>query len=575
MIESWTPDARRFRIDPGATTNFSVTAFDPDGDDLWFYWDVAKQTAEGWSWFGEIESDETFSFDSSAYGEGRYYIECQVSDNWYSDWKSWTITVAEKTPLAFVTDAVLPTARAGYYWQEVKISGGEEPYAVEIATPDTWPDWLDSDYLDHRDEWGYDNPVLDGYPDNDDVGTYSFALRVTDAEGRSIEQAFTVAVVSNSAPVIESWTPQASRFRIDPGAVTNFSVAATDPDGDDLSFRWRVYRQSSSFWAWEYWEDGSESDRFTFRSSRYGEGLYRIEAEADDGVYSEHHTWIVSVARDRPFAIMTEQSLPSGKAYWYYQQDLQIVGGAEPYVVEIVDRNLGADWLHVDRWQDSWGNVFHVLSGTPYSDDVGSHSFSLRVTAAKGTSVEKTFTLEVQGNPNQMPPADQPPSDSAVKSYAIAFAANGGKGMMAAQTVVRNATAKLAANRFARSGWVFLGWARTAGGAVAYANGATVKNLAAAGKTVTLYAKWAKKSYKVKFYANGGKGKMKVQAMTYGKAKKLSANKFKREGYVFKGWATSKSNARKGKVKYKNKKSVKNLVMNGKTVKLYAVWKKQ
>ena len=398
VIESWTPDARRFRIDPGATTNFSVTAFDPDGDDLWFYWDVAKQTAEGWSWFGEIESDETFSFDSSAYGEGRYYIECQVSDNWCSDWKSWTITVAEKTPLAFVTDAVLPTARAGYYWQEVKISGGEEPYAVEIATPDTWPDWLDSDYIDHWDEWGYDNPVLDGYPDNDDVGTYSFALRVTDAEGRSIEQAFTVAVVSNSAPVIESWTPQASRFRIDPGAVTNFSVAATDPDGDDLSFRWRVYRQSSSFWAWEYWEDGSESDRFTFRSSRYGEGLYRIEAEADDGVYSEHHTWIVSVARDRPFAIMTEQSLPSGKAYWYYQQDLQIVGGAEPYVVEIVDRNLGADWLHVDRWQDSWGNVFHVLSGTPYSDDVGSHSFSLRVTDAKGTSVEKTFTVFVEPN---------------------------------------------------------------------------------------------------------------------------------------------------------------------------------
>ena len=68
---------------------------------------------------------------------------------------------------------------------------------------------------------------------------------------------------------------------------------------------------------------------------------------------------------------------------------------------------------------------------------------------------------------------------------------------------------------------------------------------------------------------------MAVQKMTYGKAKKLSANKFKREGYVFKGWATSKSNAKKGKVKYKNKKSVKNLVTTGKTVKLYAVWKKK
>ena len=160
-------------------------------------------------------------------------------------------------------------------------------------------------------------------------------------------------------------------------------------------------------------------------------------------------------------------------------------------------------------------------------------------------------------------------------TYKVVFNANGGTGKMAAQTVARNATAKLVANRFARSGWVFLGWAKTAGGAVAYANGAPVKNLAAAGKSATLYAKWAKKTYKVKFVANGGKGKMKAQTFTYGKAKKLTANKFKREGYVFKGWATSKSQAKKGKVKYKNKKSVKNLTATGKTVKLYAVWKKK
>ena len=65
--------------------------------------------------------------------------------------------------------------------------------------------------------------------------------------------------------------------------------------------------------------------------------------------------------------------------------------------------------------------------------------------------------------------------------------------------------------------------------------------------------------------------KMPAQTMTYGKKKNLTANKFKRTGYSFKGWAKSK----KGKVAYKNKASVKNLVANGKTVKLYAVWKKK
>ncbi len=166
-----------------------------------------------------------------------------------------------------------------------------------------------------------------------------------------------------------------------------------------------------------------------------------------------------------------------------------------------------------------------------------------------------------------------------VQNYTVAFSANGGtlpKGKaMAAQTMTCGKAAALRKNAFTRSGYVFLGWAKSKGGAVAYKDAQSVKNLAAAGKSVTLYAKWAKKAYKVQFVANGGKGKMATLSMTYGKAKKLSANKFKRTGYVFKGWAKSKALAKKGKVAYKNKKSVKNLTMTGKTVKLYAVWKKK
>ena len=109
-------------------------------------------------------------------------------------------------------------------------------------------------------------------------------------------------------------------------------------------------------------------------------------------------------------------------------------------------------------------------------------------------------------------------------------------------------------------------------GSVQYKNGQSVKDLAKSGKIRKLYAVWAKKTYKVKFYSNGGKGTMSVQKLTYGKSAKLSSNKFKKKGYTFKGWAKSKSLANKGKVAYKNKKSVKDLVKDGSTVKLYAVW---
>ncbi len=163
----------------------------------------------------------------------------------------------------------------------------------------------------------------------------------------------------------------------------------------------------------------------------------------------------------------------------------------------------------------------------------------------------------------------------AKKKYKVAFNANGGKlpkgKKMAAQTFTYGKAQKLRKNVFTRDGYVFLGWAKSQKGAVAYKNAASVKNLSTTGATVRLYAKWAKKSYKVAFYANGGKGKMDEEKFTYGKAKKLSANKFKRSGYTFKGWAKSK----KGAVVYKNKAEVKNLVKNGKTVKLYAKWKRK
>ncbi|MBR3086682.1 MAG: hypothetical protein IKH04_09810 [Kiritimatiellae bacterium] len=66
-----------------------------------------------------------------------------------------------------------------------------------------------------------------------------------------------------------------------------------------------------------------------------------------------------------------------------------------------------------------------------------------------------------------------------------------------------------------------------------------------------------------------------VQAFKYGKAAKLAACKFKApKGRKFAGWATSAANAKKGVVKFKNKQAFKNLIITGKTVKLYAVWKK-
>lgn len=158
----------------------------------------------------------------------------------------------------------------------------------------------------------------------------------------------------------------------------------------------------------------------------------------------------------------------------------------------------------------------------------------------------------------------------AANKYTIKFHKNGGKGKMKSLSATYDKSVKLTANAFKRSKHTFLGWAKTKSGEVAYKNKASVKNLTATnGKVVTLYAVWKPYSYTVKFNANGGKGAATKQTVICGAKTRLAKNVFKREGFVFAGWATTKG----GPVVYKNKANVKDLAKKGKSVTLYAVWK--
>ena len=92
--------------------------------------------------------------------------------------------------------------------------------------------------------------------------------------------------------------------------------------------------------------------------------------------------------------------------------------------------------------------------------------------------------------------------------------------------------------------------------------------------SITLFAKWSANKYKIVFDKNGAThGKMStISKLSYGKKYKLPNVKYKRSGYRFIGWSTSK----KGPVKYKNKASIKNLISkNGDKVTLYARWKRR
>ena len=233
---------------------------------------------------------------------------------------------------------------------------------------------------------------------------------------------------------------------------------------------------------------------------------------------------------------------------------------------------LDAKWSYIGigcfvrNGQYYWIQVFSDSPGGSASETrTGDRSATVTVALDTGSSSSATISTSSSGGSS---------SGGSSSSYCtISFNANGGRGSMAKQKVTPGVQFTLRKNAFTRSGYVFIGWAQSKNGPVVVGNQGT--GTAGNAGSLTLYAKWAKKNSKVKFYANGGKGKMAVEKFTYGKAKKLTANKFKRKGYRFVGWAKSKTLAQRGYVTYWNKQKVKNLVKTGKTVKLYAVWKKK
>ncbi len=115
-----------------------------------------------------------------------------------------------------------------------------------------------------------------------------------------------------------------------------------------------------------------------------------------------------------------------------------------------------------------------------------------------------------------------------------------------------------------RDGYKFEGWYSDPG----FKN--EVKNTKGLCGNITLYAKWSK-PYTVHFDANASDatGKMDDQTLTLNKTEALKANTFKRNGYVFVGWADSPLNS----VRYSDKQKISGT--DGKDeITLYAVWKK-
>ena len=157
-----------------------------------------------------------------------------------------------------------------------------------------------------------------------------------------------------------------------------------------------------------------------------------------------------------------------------------------------------------------------------------------------------------------------------LKTYTIRYDCNGGAGSMSEQNVDLGTSVNLAANAFTREHFDFTGWnTKPDGTGDDYSAGESVKDLAEAGETVTLFAQWKIQTYTIRFEANNGMGLMEDMTVNMDETVTLSPNEFVRENHKFTGWNTKPDGSGES---YADIAEITNLGGAGQTVTLYAQW---
>ena len=207
-------------------------------------------------------------------------------------------------------------------------------------------------------------------------------------------------------------------------------------------------------------------------------------------------------------------------------------------------------------------------------------------------------------------------------TFVIHYNANGGEGSINDQEITYGVKTKLNKNTFIKKDSNFNGWKiynetrkkwacyKNANktdqgyttesdcnnyGYVIYNDETIVSETAQVGEYITMYADWSSNYFTILYNANGGKGVMSNQKITYGVKTQLNKNTFTKDNSVFKGWRVYNNNIKKwacyknssktdqgyttesdcnnyGYVIYNDENIVSQTAQAGETITMYAQW---
>ena len=203
-------------------------------------------------------------------------------------------------------------------------------------------------------------------------------VAATDERGGRAEQAFTIQVYStpNRAPVITSRPDLA----LSPGAAWQYTVNATDADGDALTVVWNKLPNGMV-------TDGAGAS-WTPDTAQAGEHAVEVEVrDTRGGVARQAFTLFVNDASNNAAPRVTSTPNPRASA-----------GSAYAYAVAAVDDD--GDTLQYALSQRPRGMTIDMVTGaiawTPANDQLGDHLVVAQVSDGRGGVVWQTWTVRVE-----------------------------------------------------------------------------------------------------------------------------------------------------------------------------------
>ena len=227
VINTYSPIADEVTLAELSAQTFSVTASDPDSDPLTYGWYMDNKVITG-------QTVTSFNYQPDYNAAGFHVLMALVSDGQGGTVnRSWNVTITNTNRAPIIT-ATNPVA----IHQNMNETDSKK-FQITAMDPDSDPmtySWT----LDTIDISGTSGNNYTYVPTLQDAGDHVLSVTVSDGKGgtNSTEWHITVGNL-NQPPQITGFTP-ATNPTVAENAYLNFTVTASDPDGDAMTYQWSL-----------------------------------------------------------------------------------------------------------------------------------------------------------------------------------------------------------------------------------------------------------------------------------------------------------------------------------------------